>query len=239
MKRYLWLAVIVLLAAACSGGDLGGMGVAGSGKQVTRQFDLSGFTRVDASHGFQLKGTRGDDYNVAVQVDDNVEPYLQVRTEGDTLYIGLEQGRAYLSTTLRAQVTLPELTGLELSGGSAGEVTGLTTDKAMDFGLSGGSRLTGDVTGGDARLDLSGGSRMEVTGRAGDVSIDASGGSRALLGGWPVQDARVNASGGSQIEIDVSGRLSGDASGGSRVNYSGSPTSVDVTTSGGSSVQKK
>jgi hypothetical protein len=158
---------------------------------------------------------------------------------GGGLHIGLEQGHAYLSTTLRAQVTMPELTGLELSGGSNGQVSGFSTGKAMDFVLSGGSTLTGDVTGGDARLNLSGGSRMEVTGKAGNVTIDASGGSRALLSGWPVQDARVNASGGSRIELDVSGQLSGDASGGSQVLYTGSPTSVNVSSSGGSSVQKK
>ena len=50
-------------------------------------------------------------------MDDNVVDKLKVSKVGDTLSIALEPG-IYTRTTLRAVVTMPDIEGLKLSGGS-------------------------------------------------------------------------------------------------------------------------
>jgi len=217
MKRTITIVLVVLVAllAGCTQGS-----ITGSGNVVTREEAFTGFDKLDVSHGFKVDVRQAEDFSVVIRVDDKVEKYLDVVKKGSTLQISLNWNLIAIRTTLEAEITMPELAGLELSGGTHCTVTGFESTKALD-------------------LDMSGGSDATLTGSAGDVTIDASGGSEADLSGFSVVDANVEASGGSQVTVNASGRLDADASGGSKVYYLGSPTLGTIEESGGSSVRRK
>ena len=174
----------------------GVVSVTGSGNVVTQEEAITGFDRLDVSQGFQVAVSQGDSFSVVIRVDDNLVERLNVVKEGSTLKIGLDQVRSYENVTLQAEVTLPELVG----------------------------------------LDLSGGSRVTASGSGKDIAINASGGSGADLAAFPVVNANIDASGGSQVTVNVSGTLNVDASGGSQISYSGNPTLGTIDTSGGAQV---
>ena len=209
------LAVLVALLAGCTGGY-----ITGSGNVVTREETFTGFDQLDVSYGFKVDVRQAEDFSVVIHVDDNVEKYLEVAKKGSTLQIGLKPNVNVTSRTLQAEITMPELAELELSGGTHCTVTGFESTRALD-------------------LDVSGGSHATLSGSAGDVTIDASGGSEADLSGFSVVDANVEASGGSEVTVNASGRLDADASGASHVYYLGSPTLGKIDTSGASSVKRK
>jgi hypothetical protein len=146
--------------------------------------------------------------------------------------------RLFTGATREAEVTLPELTGLDLSGACHGAITGFSSTKALDVDLSGASHLLGNIDAGDAWFDVSGASQVNLSGSARDVVIDASGASQVKLADFPVDDATVEASGASKVTVNPSGRLDADASGASRVHYLGDPTLGDIDTSGASDVVK-
>ena len=73
---------------------------------------------------------------------------------------------------------MPELTGLDLSGGSHATITGFTSTEDFDTDLSGGSHLRGDIEAGNVRFDASGGSHLTLIGSAQDLKLDGSGGSQ-------------------------------------------------------------
>jgi hypothetical protein len=176
---------------------------------------------------------------VIIRIDDNLVERLQVTKQGNTLQIGLKPGLSYnmRDVTLEADVTMPELTGLDLSGGSHVALSGLSSAKALDADLSGGCHLTGNLEAGDANFSLSGGSHVTLSGSAGDLTIDASGGSHAKLAELAVADADVEASGGSHATVNPSGRLDAVAKGGSHVRYLGSPTMGTTDADGSSSIK--
>ena len=209
------LAVLTVLLAGCSGASL-----VRSGRIVTREETFTGFDKLDVGHGFEVDVRQAEDFSVVVRVDDNVEQYLEVAKRGSTLQIGLDSNLITLRTTLEAEITMPELTGLELSGGSDVVATGFESSKPLD-------------------LDVSGGSEVTLTGSAGDVTMDASGGSEADLSGFSVMDANVEASGGSEVTVNASGRLDAEASGGADIYYLGSPTLGRIEESGGGGVHHK
>ena len=64
--------------------------VTGSGNLVTREFPIKDFTQLRISHAFKAEVSQGDTYLVEVTVDDNLEQYLNVSKEGDTLTVGLK-----------------------------------------------------------------------------------------------------------------------------------------------------
>jgi hypothetical protein len=248
MKRLVIFTLVVavpLLTACCPIPDISalipasGEFLEGSGTLVTEEFALTGFDRVDASHAFTVNITQGDDFSVVVSIDDNLAQYLRVEKQGSTLRIGLDPRRNYRNTHTTAEVTMPELTGLELSGATHGTVSGFDSTEGLRVQVSGASHLNGDVQAGDARFDVSGASHVTLSGSAGGLAIDASGASHVDLADFPVADADVEASGASTVTVNASGRLDARASGASHVKYLGSPSLGTVDTSGASSIEPK
>lgn len=212
--------------------------IVGSGTFDTEKKDFTDFTIVEVGWGFEVEISQSDSYSINITADDNMFDHIEVSQTGDTLTIGLKWGYGYQSVTLRAEITMPELYELKFSGGTHGTVEGFTSSHEFAVDLSGGSRLSGDfTTSGDARFTLSGGSHLiGLDGAANDLRVSASGGSGLELSDFSVHDASVNLSGGSSATVNLDGRLDGDLSGGSHLKYVGNPTTVDVNTSGGSTV---
>ncbi len=243
MFKHRLISVVFLLVALLAGCTVA-MGdwemVSGSGDVVTREMEFAGFDRIVASHAFNVEIRQGDSFRVVIRIDDNLEQYLQVHKQGRALRIGLQpdisiQGRV----TLEAEITMPELTGLDVSGASSVTIAGFESAEAFEAELSGASTLRGSIQSGDARMDISGASYVDLTGSVGDLTLDISGASTADLGGFSVNDADVEASGASKVTVKAGGRLDADASGASKVYYLGNPTMGRVETSGGAIIAPK
>jgi hypothetical protein len=214
---------------------------AGSGRIVTEQFDIRGFSKVDASHAFRVQIVHGSSYQVVVRVDDNLQRHLEVEKRGDTLVIGLKPYRSYnlRNTTLEAEVRLPVLQAVAASGASDLRISGFSSVEDFDVDLSGASYLDGEISAREVRIGVSGASRVRLQGEAEDLHLDASGASNLDLGGFPVEDADIELSGASEAEVVLTGTLDINASGASRLYFGGSPTVGRVDLSGASSIQRR
>lgn len=236
-KAIVAVLVVILFTLGLSVGC--GIVVTGSGNLVTETFDFSDFTKVEAHNGFQVELTKSSTFSVEITVDDNVKEHLEVTKSGDTLRIRLTGFRNYSSVTLEARITMPDIYGINLSGGSRVDITGFSSSHDFSAALSGGSRLEGNVTTGDAECDLSGGSRVTLAGSAEDLVVKGSGGSQLDLEAFSVDKADVNLSGGSRATVNVAGTLNVNLSGGSKVFYIGEPKVGNIALSGGSSLSQK
>jgi hypothetical protein len=195
-----------------------GGGITGSGNIISREFDYTDFSVVDAGYGFNVKIVQDKDYSIVVSFDDNVLEYLEVSVSGDTLTVGLEPG-SYRLLSLDVVISMPSLDGLMLSGGSNGDVSGFSSLQGISLGLSGGSEVI-------------------IVGSASDLVVDASGGSRVYLSEFICGDAEINFSGGSNGSIYITGTLDVNLSGGSHLTYYGNPELEDISTSGGSTIKE-
>jgi len=212
--------------------------VAESGVTVIVKEDVDGFDEVSISHGFEGEVVQGDRFDVSVELDENLESKLIIRERGDRLEIGLENGTRWNGDRPRFEITMPELRSISGSGAADIYMEGFEYDGEFEVEMSGASSLEGDLKTSDLDIEASGASRVELVGEVGDIRIDASGASRAVLDEMPADDIRLDVSGASRASVHLSGRLRGSASGASTIQYSGDPQSVDVSTSGASSVRK-
>jgi hypothetical protein len=230
---------LILPLAGCCAISFPALTMTGSGEVVTQEEDIADFDQVDVSHAFRVDVSQGEAFRVVVRVDDNLRRYLRVVKRGSTLMIGLEPGR--LSTvrraTLEAEVTMPQLTGVALSGASHVAISGFESTSALDVEASGASELRGDIEAADARFHVSGASRVTLSGSAEDLIVEASGASRVDLSDFDVVDADIELSGASRATVSANGRLDARASGASELTYLGSPALGDIETSGASSVR--
>ncbi len=226
------LGMLVASLGACTfaPGDV----ITGSGRTTTKNYDFSGFTKVSIGSAFQADITQGESYATSVTVDDNIVEYLDVRVEGDTLHIGLKPrlSLGFRNTTLKTQITMPDLAGLDLSGATRTNVKGFKNDQPASVEVSGASQLRGDLTTGQMKMRASGASTVDISGATGTLDVEGSGASTVRLDNFTSTDTNVRASGASNVTVNASGKITGEASGASSVSYVGNPTSVLVDTSG-------
>ncbi len=216
MKRILIAALLLVVLAGCAGIPFGAS-TRGSGRLVSRSYDLDGFSVIDANNAAQVEVALGDEFRVDVEVDDNLVDLLNVSVSGKALLIRLKQG-PYTKVTLRAKITMPELAGIKLNGAST---------------------LHSEAAGQDLDLDLNGASVVNLTGTAGRVTLKANGASQALLAGMEAGDVQLDVNGASHVEVQSRGAVGGRVNGASTATVSGSPTTVDVKAEGASRVVTK
>ena len=209
----------------------------GCGPVRTQEFNFTDFTRVEVGWAFRVEIVQSDSYSVSITADENLFNFIQVSQEGETLKIGLTQIMPF--RTLKAEITMPDLYELSLSGATRGTVKGFSSSHDFILDLSGASRLSGDITAGDAQFIASGASTIQLQGSADDMTVNASGASRVELASFPVNNAQVILSGASRGTVNLGGRLDADLSGASTLNYSGNPTLGSIKTSGGSTISEK
>lgn len=232
----LFMSIMVIMLTGCIP-----VTITGSGNVVTQEELLTGFNRVDISHSFKVDISQGESFSVVIRIDDNLVEHLNVIKQGDTLKIGLDPTRDFniRNATMQAKITMPELTGLDLSGSSDANITGFNATENLTVDLSGSSSLVGDIEAGDIRIDLSGSSDMKLAGSGADLTIDISGSSDLDLAELPAVNARVSASGSSSAVVNASVRLDVEATGASDIYYLGDPTLGTISTSGSSTIQLK
>jgi len=257
----LLLAVLVpllILVAGCSSVPGTGGDVTGSGTPTTRTYDYTGFSGLRVDNAFAATVTYGGAFGVTVTVDDNLVKYLRVELDGDTLRIGLDPDMSYQNTTLKAEVTMPGLRALEVSGGATADANGFSSADDLELRLSGGGTVS--LTGfraGDVGIDVSGAARLSgelearelsgeasgagqvtLSGSASKAKLEASGAGKLDLKDFTLKDADLQLSGGASGTVRVTGSLTVEASGGARLDYYGSPAQVQSNASGGAQVNR-
>lgn len=239
MKKVLFLLIpVVLIAGTFLGCDINGRdSIEGSGDVITIEKDFAGFSKVDLANAFEGTVTRDDNFSVVIKIDDNLEEYLNVKVTGDTLKIYLDGDENFRDETTQAEIKLPILEGLSLSGASRADISGFMSDHDLDIHLSGASRVSGTIVASDADFDVSGASKLNLEGIGDNVKVKASGASDVDLGDFIAEDVDIGLSGASDGTVNLNGTLDADVSGASKLRYYGNPTMGDIETSGASSIK--
>ena len=227
----------------------------------TKEMDLSNYSRVDARHVCKVEVIRSDSYSVSITTGDKAIKSVKVTKKDGTLKIRRPISSLYglLPGALNARITMPALSGMDLSGASKGTVCGFSSkeDFATDiegassldianmstgdikFKLAGASKVTGQIKAGDAKFNLNGASKVKLEGSAGNIAIDADGASQADLANFQVGNVDVKLKGASRSTVNMDGQLDADLSGTSKLYWLGKPVMVDIKTAGASKVSRK
>ena len=140
--------------------------------------------------------------------------------------------------SMKAYVSVAYLEKIAASGGSDIESEGTWESDDFHIQASGGSDIDMKIDTDELVVQCSGGSDINMDGRASKVSIMSSGGSdfngRKLM----TKEADIKSSGGSDVYIHVSEKLTARASGASDIHYSGDPKIRDIDASSSSDVER-
>lgn len=256
MKRVIALVMAVTIAA----GLLTGCTIVkGSGILRTEVMDFGDFTRVEVGYAFEVEIVQSDQFSVSITADDNLFEYIRVSQQGTTLKVGVKPAVVFRSATYRAEITMPELRYLEISGATRGTVSGFESVEDLDievsgassldmdgmvagdttFDVSGASTVVGEIIAQDVDFDISGASTVRLSGTAEDIRLDLSGASHVEMADLLVTSADIDFSGASSGTVHVDGSLDVELSGASSLTYLGNATLGDVDISGASSLHNE
>ncbi len=185
-----------------------GMGFA---ETVKKDYKVSSFTRIDVSGIFKVTLSKGNTCAVKVEVEQELIPYLDIKVNNNVLELdfvdgGIPKGlqRKYKDLTVRAQVTMPMINGLEMSGVTSLRTTDNFLSSSFELDMSGVSNAEfATLTCTEVSIDLSGVSNVFADLETEDFSADISGSSKATFDfmGKEVTFADVEVSGSCALTL--------------------------------------
>jgi uncharacterized membrane protein YphA (DoxX/SURF4 family) len=176
----------------------------GSGKIITKNFDFTAFTAVELA---DLDGKTtieiGKTFAISIEIDDNLEPFLDVKNSDGKLYVGIYKNKnnmRYLEDTgIKIHIMMPEITLLNHHGNSEVTVKGI---KGRAFMLENDGNGSTTLTGSTDKLDIK---------QRGNGSVQAK--------GLVTKFAEVKSSGNGDVKVNASVSLTANGRGnGSIIN---------------------
>ncbi len=239
MKRGILLssALIMMIVLSMSACHLNT--IQGKGPMKAKEYDLAGFNGVEASSAMKVTIHKADRFKVSVSVQENLLPYVEVEKRGDVLYLGMKSGHSYSNMQVEANVYMPELAFVGLSGACQGHLDGEWLAQDFKMELSGACSLDGAIAMEDGVMDVSGASSVSLTGKARSLTVEASGACKLRMARFSADRLTISLSGASSGEMQVEKVLDAEASGASSFEYSGNPEVKRTETSGASDIDRK
>lgn len=197
--------------------------------------NVKNFDELEVSHGIDVYVTFGDDTDLRVETHEDLMNDLVTEVRGKTLKIYFE-GSFIWAQTANVYVQAQEIVGISASGGSNVDVEETIMGRDLALSASGGSDIEAEVDVENLEVEVSGGADIEIAGKADYLQAITSGGSDLDAYDLVVRRARLEASGGSDMNVYVEEELDARASGGADIHYRGDPDFVDAHDSSGGDV---
>lgn len=216
----------------------GGKRVSGNGKISSREISSGNFENVEAAGGVTVYLRQAPAGAVKVQTDENLFEFLNIRTEGNTLYIEpKEHYNLRPSKDIIVYASAPQLKTLSASGASKLIGEGEFTGEKIRIDASGASEVSMAVNLSKIESDLSGASTLNLKGNVDQFMVEGSGASKIMCMDLEAEKANLDVSGASEARVTANKELVIEASGASDVEYRGN-ANINQKSSGASSVKK-
>jgi hypothetical protein len=234
MKKGIFLSLLLFALSVATG-------FSGNSEIVKETRNLSGFTRVNFGVSGDLFISIGTEFKVVLEGEKSLLEEIETEVSGSKLVIKKESWYSHGNEKVTVYITMPELTGLGVSGSGKAEIKDAVKAEDLDFSVSGsGKIITSDLAIGKLNVGISGSGDVIVGGSGeadnADVSISGSGnysGETLKIG-----RADLSISGSGSCLCNVVDNLDASVSGSGNITYIGSPK-IDARVSGSGRVRSK
>jgi hypothetical protein len=212
-----------------------------SGQSVVKENrNVKGFTRVNFGIAGDLKIKIGPEFSVVLEGERNDLEEVITELSGDKLLIKQDNWRFDFKERVNIYITMPEITGLGVSGSGKAELVDDVKD-ADDLSLSvsgSGKLLTAGLVVDALDCGISGSGNIVVGGSGNadraDISISGSGGYSGEA--FEIDHLDISVSGSGNCLCKVGDSLNASISGSGNVTYVGDPR-IDARVSGSGHVR--
>lgn len=204
--------------------------------QQKATFNLSAFQAIEASGAMQITLVPANEEKVEIEYENIALEQIVREVRNQTLYLSTRdhhKGRL----VLHCRVYFRDLTSLSLSGAISVEGKQAIKSSQLKLKTAGASSVRLKINVEKFVSSTSGASKIYISGSAQRQEISLAGASVYEALELDSQQADIQASGTSKVQILVSQNLKASVSGTSQVRYRGYPSQTDFQQSGVSSIQ--
>ena len=217
----------------------GGEWVSGNGKITRQDRRVGSFSEVDVSGSIQLHLRQENSSGVEVETDENLIEFLEVYTEGKTLYIRPKRGyNLDPSEDIIVYATAPSFRSVEASGSC--DLIGdnlISGNEEFNIRVSGSGSINMEVDLARISTRISGSGSVQLKGRAQSFEARVSGSGDVKCLDLITETTSLDLSGSSDASVTANKELDVRVSGSGHVKYKGS-ANVRQKISGSGEVEK-
>lgn len=218
--KHIWILMLcALILTGCSGTIFNQQGISGSGKVVSEQRDVSGFSAVSLEGSGNVQIALGPNEAVTVEAENNLLPLIETVREKSVLVIRMKANTSIKPTKpIHYRVTMKKLDGVTILGSgniTAPEITGDTFTVALPG--------SGDIT---------------IGGMANQVNLSLGGSGNIYCDKLKAKTVTAALNGSGNITVYASESLDATIRGSGDIRYSGSPNKVRTSVPGSGTIHE-
>lgn len=189
----------------------------------SKQFPVSDFKKVDIGGAYSIIIRQGSEYMVTAD-SDNQEQIDDIKVVVEDGVLRVKRTREYNLfdqekwERVGLVITMPTIEHLSLSGANKTLVTEFKDLAKLDVQISGASKSELNVFADQLSINVSGASKATLRGSAKSAQLGASGACKLTATEMNIQNADVDASGASKVELGHVPNLNKHASGASKID---------------------
>ena len=229
IKQLLFFTMLLFAATSC----FEDFTIRGNGIAASQGRSVSSFNKVKSAGDFEVHITKGNEYDVLVNAEETLQPYIETHVSGNTMHIDVE-GWHNLKNRLpmKVYVTVPVLKSIKQSGSGYISTAHFTAGKYELF-VSGSGNISTSVDAGIVDAAVSGSGSIIIAGNAGDAFYAISGSGSIDSYELEAENCDANISGSGNMHVLATESLTARISGSGNVYYSGNPrVSYNISGSG-------
>lgn len=211
------------------------------GEKYIKEFQVTGFTKLNIGSAFVIDVRRGENFKVVISSENNKDiEEVYVIVDDDELEIDYESSLFnflninidknnfnFNRNNMKVSIIMPEISEVYFHGASTSSIKGFDQEEFY-IKLSGASQSNIDILAEKLEIEMSGASELSLTGSGYELETEVSGASELNAYKFKVKKAYIETSGASDVKIFVTEKIIIESSGMSDVNFKGDPGVVVV-----------
>lgn len=197
--------------------------VNGNGITETQNRWVTHFDEVQSSGSFVVEIVPGDEFNVEVTAESNLQEFIVTDIDNDKLKIRVRSGHhLHNHRPMEVFITMPEIKEISLSGSGYIKTGGFETDY-LKTKLSGSGEIHTEILARKVSARISGSGKIKLSGEAVETSFAISGSGKILSYDLFQQFCDVTISGSGDAYVNVEKKLDVSISGSGDVLFINTP----------------
>jgi len=214
--------------------------VRGSGTLTKEERAVSPFDKIVVNGAFTVYLTQGDTESVEVEIDDNLQQYVEVRNEGSKLVLDIQDHVNFSKTAgNNVYITLRNIELFDVSGVCKLKTTGSLNCDQLTFKVSGVANGELELYCNKLNVNISGVANLDLHGETTELDIKQSGVGKFNAMNMIAAIVTVVNSGVGSVSVYATQELSMTNSGVGSITYSGDAVVKTMKSSGVGKIKKQ
>jgi hypothetical protein len=203
--------------------------------------NVAGFTKISFGVSGNLYVNLGSEFKVVLEGDKSLLEDIITEVSRDRLVIRKENWRRNTNEKVTIYITMPEVTGLGVSGSGRAEIMDAVKTDDLKLSVSGSGKLiTSDIVANTMNCSISGSGDIILggNGRVNNSDISISGSGSYSGESTKISTQEISISGSGNCLCNVTESLKASVSGSGNITYLGNPR-IDARSSGSGRIRSK